>query len=226
MAKLLIVDDDKNICQLLALYLEKEGHQLTFAYDGSAALDMFHQSQPDLIILDQMLPLISGLEVCKLLRKETQLPIIMLTAVGECLAKVTALDAGADDYIVKPFEPMEVAARVRAQLRKHIVAETIVSDALTVGALTVSLTRFEVKYGQQSIEMTPKEVQLLYYFLQNIDLVLTREQILEKVWDFDYLGGTRTIDMHVRNLRSKLPPSEDYHIRTVVGVGYKLERRC
>lgn len=224
--KILIVDDDRNICEVLRLYLGHEGYQLTFATDGSSALDQYRQVQPDLILLDLMLPMINGWEVCKLIRHESQVPIIMLTAKESIDDKISGLDIGADDYIVKPFDPKEVLARIRALLRRARSDEGCVasSGAMQVGELWVNPTTYEVKVQGRAIELKAKEMQLLIFLMENPNLVFSRELLLEKVWGYDYQGETRTVDVHIQRLRDKLQyPQATWQIKTIWGVGYKFE---
>lgn len=224
MEKILIVDDDKNICTLLQLYLKNDGYILLFAHDGSMALDIFQKESPDLILLDLMLPQISGLDVCRIIREKSDVPILMLTARDSLDERVNGLDTGADDYIVKPFDPPEVAARVRAHLRKkNAYGKQHDEEIIRSGKLQVNLQQYEVQYNSKAIVMTPKEVQLLHYLMQHTNQVLSREQIIEKVWGFDFLGETRTIDMHIKNIRDKIPADPSWKIKTIYGVGYKFE---
>lgn len=223
---ILIVDDDKNICKLLNLYLGQAGYRLLFAHDGSTALDMLQKEQPDLVILDIMLPLINGWDVCRLIRKSSDIPIIMLTARDASEDKVAGLDMGADDYVVKPFDPNEVAARVRAHLRKAKRASgKSESNPVVIANLTIDPQKFEVMIEGSPIDLTPKEFQLLHYMVANRNVVLGRDQLLEKVWGYDYAGETRTVDMHVKKLREKLSAGKGWRIKTIYGIGYKFEVR-
>lgn len=221
--KILVVDDDRNICTLLELYLRREGYSLSFAHDGSAALDAFREAKPDLVILDLMLPVISGWEVCRLIRRESDVPIIMLTARDTSEDKIAGLDLGADDYVVKPFDPGEVAARVRARLRGkgHLDGDT--GGAFVTGNLRLDSRSYEVICNGEQVELSPREFQLLEYMIRNRNIVLARDRILEEVWGYDYPGTTRTVDMHVKKLREKLNPPAGWRIRTVYGIGYKFE---
>jgi DNA-binding response OmpR family regulator len=228
MANVLIVDDDKNICQLLELYLAGEGYTLTFAHDGSLALDILKTNVIDLIILDIMLPTINGWEVCKMIRKKSDVPVIMLTARDMVEDKVQGFELGADDYIVKPFEPREVVARVKARLRSNYEKtgqwDHHEKSLLKAGNVEVDIDRYEVKINKQKIDLKPKEIQLLYFMLRNKNMVFSREQLLEKVWDYAFEGDTRTVDVHVNRLREKMEgTSTSCSIRTIWGVGYKLE---
>lgn len=223
--KILIIDDDKNICELLQLYLKKDGYNLFFAHDGSEGMDIFKRENPDLVILDLMLPLISGWEVCRLIRQRSAIPIIMLTARDSSEEKVSGLDMGADDYVIKPFDPKELAARVRAHLRKRSDGEAAGTGVLTAEDLALDIRKYEVRYQGKPVSLAPKEIQLLHYLMINRNIVLTREQILEKVWGYEYAGETRTVDMHIKKLREKLEGGISWEIRTIYGVGYKFEAR-
>lgn len=224
--KILVIDDDKNICDLLQLYLGREGHTITLAHDGSQGLDAFRRENPDLVILDIMLPVINGWEVCKMIRQTSAVPIIMLTARDTREEIISGLDMGADDYVIKPFDPREVAARVRAHLRKKSGGGGTAGEGLlALGNLALDIKKFEVVCQGKPVNMAPKEIQLLHYLMANKNIVLTREQILEKVWGYDYVGETRTVDMHIKKIREKLKDGAGWEIRTVHGVGYKFEVR-
>jgi DNA-binding response OmpR family regulator len=224
--KILIIDDDENICELLRLYLKKEGYTLFVAHDGSHGLSLYKKEHPDLILLDIMLPQINGLEVLKLIRAHSYIPILMITAKDSRDEKIYGLDSGADDYIVKPFDPNEVVARIRAHLRK---AEALVQEKpsrsvpLSIPNLLLDLEKYEVYYKDEPLVLTPKEFQLLHYLLINKAIVLTREQLLEKVWGYEFIGETRTVDVHIKNLREKFVGETCWQIKTIYGVGYKLE---
>ena len=230
MKKVLVVDDDKNICELLKLYLQKEGFETFFAYDGSQAVTSAKENTPDIIILDVMMPVINGWEACKLIRQFTDVPIIMLTALDTTENKVQGLNIGADDYIVKPFEPVEVIARINAHLRRaekqtdnQIPEKT--DSLLVVDNLEVDLDKYEIKLdGKVLKDFKPKEIQLLYFFMSNKNQVFTREQLLDKVWGYEYYGGTRTVDVHVKGIREKLKSKKSkWEIKTIWNVGYKFE---
>lgn len=223
--KILIVDDDHNIREVLRLYLAHEGYELCFAADGSSALDCFRDNKPDLVILDLMLPVISGWEVCKMIRLNSSVPIIMLTARDSTEDKITGLDTGADDYVVKPFNPNEVIARVRALLRRSAQPqEPADNQVIRAGILEVNLATYSVRLKNEPVELKPKEIQLLFFLLQNPNIVFNRDQLLEKVWGYDYIGETRTVDVHIKRLREKLEhPEADWQIKTIWGIGYKLE---
>jgi len=226
LARILVVDDDKNICELLRLYLEADQHELSFAHDGSSALNLFREWQPQLVLLDLMLPLISGVEVCRLIRRESMVPILMLTARDSSDDKVTGLDVGADDYVVKPFDPKEVAARVRALLRRPQGDKSVGrSDTMVIIAeLKIDMQRYEVTHRGHKVEMKPKEIQLLHFLAVNQGRVFTREELLDKVWGYEFAGGTRTVDVHIKRIREKLEiPEGGWQITTVWGVGYKFE---
>ena len=221
---IMIVDDDPNIAQLINLYLSKDGFD-TAVYDrGDTALAAFKQNPPALMILDIMLPGLDGWDVCRQVRRVSQIPIIMLTAKDETFDKVLGLELGADDYITKPFDGKELMARVKAVLRRAApVGES--SDTLSFPGLTVSLEKYEVYYQGKPLEMPPKELELLYFLAAHQNRVFTREQLLEQVWGFDFYGDSRTVDVHVKRLREKLTDCEKlgWQIRTVWSVGYKFE---
>ena len=231
MKKVLVVDDDKNICELLKLYLQKEGFEIFFAYDGSEAVNTAKEKKPDIIVLDVMMPVINGWEACKLIRQFTDVPIIMLTALDTTENKVQGLNIGADDYIVKPFEPVEVVARINAHLRRAEKTEDNAENtnkqesALVVDNIDVDLDKYEVKLdGKILKDLKPKEIQLLYFFMSNKNQVFTREQLLDKVWGYEYYGGTRTVDVHIKSLREKLNSKKSkWEIKTIWNVGYKFE---
>lgn len=220
MSTILIVDDEKNIVQLTRMYLTNEGYQVEVAYDGREALEKARQSKPSLVVLDLMLPQIDGLEVCKQIRRESDVPIIMLTARGDDVDRIVGLEVGADDYVSKPFNPRELVARVKAVLRRTRPVDKP-PEALTLGNLRIDPARREVSVGDKSVTLRAKEFDLLLTFVQNEGLVLDRERLLNLVWGYDYLGDSRTIDVHVTWLREKLAGST-CRIQTVWGVGYKL----
>ncbi len=220
----LVVDDDKNICQLVRLYLEKDGYAVSLAYDGEEALRAFRASSPDIVILDLMLPGLDGMDVCREIRKTSAVPIIMLTAKGETLDKILGLEMGADDYIVKPFEPKELVARVKAVLRRTQNAPKAEEQIVRYSGICISLVNYELTLGDKTISLPPKELELLYHLASHPNRVYTREQLLEEVWGFDYFGDSRTVDVHVKRLREKLEGYEDgWQLKTVWGVGYKFE---
>lgn len=223
--RILIADDDANICELVRLYLEKEGYETVVCFNGEKALEIFRGGGIDLAILDIMMPKTDGVTVCREIRKESQMPIIMLTAKGETFDKVLCLELGADDYVVKPFEGKELVARVKAVLRrtantKNEEAEKVVS----YDNITVNLTNYELILGGKSIDIPPKELELLYFLASHPNRVFTREQLLEDVWGFDYFGDSRTVDVHVKRLREKLEGfDKNWQLKTVWSVGYKFE---
>lgn len=227
--KILVVDDDKNICELLNIYLKNEGYEVVFAYDGSDAVNKAKEEKPDLIVLDVMMPIINGWEACKLIRQFTNVPIIMLTALDTLENKVQGLNIGADDYIVKPFEPVEVLARINAHLRreenKSQKEDKLSSSEVEVDNLKVNMDTYEVKLNNELIkDLKPKEIQLLYFFMTNKNQVFTREQLLDKVWGYEYFGGTRTVDVHIKSVREKLSSDKNkWEIKTIWNVGYKFE---
>ncbi len=224
--KILVVDDDTNICELLRLYLEKEQFRVLLAHDGVAALKVFQDSRPELVLLDIMLPQLDGWQVCREIRKFSNKPIIMLTAKGETFDKVLGLELGADDYVVKPFEAKEVVARVKAVLRRTAgIADGVVKE-VTFDKLSVNLTNYELKVNGKKIDTPPKEMELLYHLANNPNRVYTRDQLLDEVWGFDYYGDSRTVDVHVKRLREKLEGvSDKWELKTVWSVGYKFETK-
>lgn len=219
-----IVDDDPNIAKLIQLYLEQEEYDVRHFARGDETLVAFRQEEPALVLLDIMLPGIDGWELCREIRKISQVPIIMLSAKEETFDKVKSLELGADDYITKPFDPSEMIARIKAVLRRSSTGNTT-DDALRFPGLSISLTSYEVVFDGNPVQMPPKELELLHFLALHQNQVFTREQLLEKVWGFDYFGDSRTVDVHVKRLREKLPDSERFGwtIRTVWSVGYKFE---
>ena len=223
--KILVVDDDKNICELLRLYLEKEGYTVAISNEGEEAIAEFNAIKPDLILLDIMLPTLDGWQVCREIRKTSNVPIIMLTAKGETFDKVLGLELGADDYVVKPFDTKEVIARVKAVLRRiGNAAPTVEHKEVNYDKLSVNMTRYELKVDGKVIDTPPKELELLFHLASNPNRVYTRDQLLDEVWGFEYYGDSRTIDVHVKRLREKLEGvSDKWSLKTVWGVGYKFE---
>lgn len=221
---IIIVDDDPNIAKLIQLYLEQEEYDVRHFARGDETLVAFRQEEPALVLLDIMLPGIDGWELCREIRKISQVPIIMLSAKEETFDKVKSLELGADDYITKPFDPGEMIARIKAVLRRSSTGNTT-DDALRFPGLSISLTSYEVVFDGNPVQMPPKELELLHFLALHQNQVFTREQLLEKVWGFDYFGDSRTVDVHVKRLREKLPDSERFGwtIRTVWSVGYKFE---
>lgn len=219
--KVLVVDDDSNICDLIEIYLQKEGYRVFKCSNGKEAVKLFSQKQVDVIVLDVMMPEMDGYEVLKEVRKTSQVPVIMLTAKGETFDRVLGLELGADDYIVKPFEPKEFIARIRAVLRRY--KPQTQNKALEFKDLIIDSDSYIVTYKGNQMEMPPKEFELLYFLASNPNKVFTREQLLYEVWGYDYPGDSRTVDVHVKRIREKLPEQESWQVKTVWGVGYKFE---
>ena len=225
MGKVLVADDDKNICELLRLYLVKEGFQVVLAGDGEEALARFSAENPDIILLDVMMPRLDGWQVCREIRKKSECPIIMITAKGETFDKVLGLELGADDYVVKPFETKEIVARIKAVLRRtgKSAAENDVKE-VSYDKLVVNMTKYELKVDGKVVDTPPKELELLYHLASKPNRVYTRDQLLDEVWGFEYYGDSRTVDVHVKRLREKLEGvSDKWTLKTVWGVGYKFE---
>ncbi len=225
LGKILVVDDDKNICELLRLYLEKEGYTVVLSHDGEEALAKFNALNPDMILLDIMLPGLDGWQVCREVRKKSNVPIIMLTAKGETFDKVLGLELGADDYVVKPFDTKEVVARIKAVLRRigSSAKEEEIKE-VNYDKLSVNMTRYELKVDGKVVDTPPKELELLFHLASHPNRVYTRDQLLDEVWGFEYYGDSRTIDVHVKRLREKLEGvSDQWSLKTVWGVGYKFE---
>ncbi len=224
MGKVLIVDDDQNICELLRLYIEKEGFDTKIANDGKAALEAFESYNPDLIMLDIMLPELDGWQVCREIRKKSQCPIIMLTAKSEVFDKVLGLELGADDYVVKPFEAKEIVARIKAVLRRSGTNEEDEVKEVSYDKLTINLTNYELRVNGVQVDTPPKEMELIYHLASNPNRVFSRDELLDQVWGFDYYGDSRTVDVHVKRLREKLEGvSDKWELKTVWGVGYKFD---
>ncbi|MDD6396557.1 MAG: response regulator transcription factor [Acutalibacteraceae bacterium] len=222
--KILIVDDDQNICELLRLYAEKEGYTVSLAHDGRKAVECFDQENPDIILLDIMLPEQDGWQVCREIRKKSQCPIIMLTAKGETFDKVLGLELGADDYVVKPFETKEVLARIKAVLRRSGKQDPNEKKVVTFDKLSINLNNYELKVNGVQVDTPPKEMELIYHLASNPNRVFSRDQLLDEVWGFNYYGDSRTVDVHVKRLREKLEGvSDQWSLKTVWGVGYKFE---
>jgi two-component system OmpR family response regulator len=224
-SKIIIVEDDPNILEALKYNLGKEGYDTITAIDGVQALELARTNKPDLIVLDIMLPKMSGFEVCRILRKEMAIPIIMLTARDDEIDKVTGLDLGADDYMTKPFSMRELMARIRAMLRRVEIQTVIPETPLSFGDLEVDTLHHMITRAGNTLNLSPKEFDLLVFLTSNKGLVFTRDQLLEKVWGYDYSGDTRTVDVHIRWLREKIEANseEPKHLITVRGVGYKFE---
>ena len=224
--KIMIVDDDINICELLRLYIEKEGYSTVIANDGEQAVELFNREQPNLILLDIMLPKMDGWQVCREIRKTSDVPIIMLTAKGEVFDKILGLELGADDYVVKPFEAKEVVARIRAVLRRTGSSDEESVKEVRWDKLTINLTNYELIVDGKQIDTPPKELELLYHLASNPNKVFTRDQLLDQVWGFEYYGDSRTVDVHVKRIREKIDGvSDKWELRTVWGVGYKFETK-
>lgn len=230
--KILIVDDDANIAELISLYLTKECFQCEIAEDGETALKLHDSFQPDLMLLDIMLPGIDGYDVCREIRKNHSTPIIMLSAKGEVFDKVLGLELGADDYIIKPFDSKEMVARVKAVLRRYTPAPAPAApqpeppkdtESISYTDLSISLSNYSVIYMGKPIEMPPKELELLYFLASHPNQVFTREQLLGQIWGYEYIGETRTVDVHIKRLREKIKDHAEWALSTVWGIGYKFE---
>jgi DNA-binding response OmpR family regulator len=220
---ILVVEDDRNISELIRMYLEKEGFEVRLAYDGGKAVEEFEKEQPDMVLLDIMLPVLDGWQVCAHIRQKARTPIIMLTAKSDVTDRITGLEMGADDYLVKPFEMKELMARINAVLRRtEIPIDT--SKKLTFDNLVINLDSYELIVAGQRIDTPPKELELLYHLAATPNRVYTRNQLLDEVWGFDYFGDSRTVDVHIKRLREKVEGiSEQWALKTVWGVGYKFE---
>lgn len=230
--KILIVDDDENIAELISLYLTKECFETSIVYDGESALEAVKTFRPNLILLDLMLPGIDGYQVCREVRSSSSIPIIMLSAKGEIFDKVLGLELGADDYMEKPFDTKELVARVRAVLRRYKPAALPAAEPSVPAAkvkmveypdLTINLTNYSVVYKDRTLEMPPKELELLYFLASSPNQVFTREQLLDQIWGYEYIGDTRTVDVHIKRLREKIRDHEVWRLSTVWGIGYKFE---
>ncbi len=227
--KILIVDDDENIAELISLYLTKECFETMIVNDGESVMGAYESFSPNLILLDLMLPGIDGYQVCREVRAKYSVPIIMLSAKGEVFDKVLGLELGADDYIEKPFDSKEMVARVKAVLRRYkpAVTETPESNDKCVDYpnLSINLTNYSVVYNGQTVDMPPKELELLYFLAASPNHVFTREQLLDQIWGYEYIGDTRTVDVHIKRLREKIKDHENWKIATIWGIGYKFEVR-
>lgn len=227
--KILIVDDDNNIAELISLYLTKECYDTKIVNDGEEALVAFEQYNPNMILLDLMLPGIDGYQVCREVRTKSNVPIIMLSAKGEIFDKVLGLELGADDYIMKPFDSKELVARVKAVLRRYQPIKPVTATPATAAKcveypdLTINLSNYSVIYNGKQVDMPPKELELLYFLASSPNQVFTREQLLDHIWGYEYIGDTRTVDVHVKRLREKINDHEAWQIATVWGIGYKFE---
>lgn len=226
--KILIVDDDNNIAELISLYLTKECYDTKIVNDGEQALISFEHYKPNMLLLDLMLPGIDGYQVCREIRAKSDVPIIMLSAKGEVFDKVLGLELGADDYILKPFDSKELVARVKAVLRRFQPAKpeayaSVDIKCVEYPGLIVNLSNYSVTYDGQQIDMPPKELELLYFLASSPNQVFTREQLLDNIWGYEYVGDTRTVDVHVKRLREKIKDKPTWRIATVWGIGYKFE---
>ncbi len=224
--KILIVDDDNNIAELISLYLTKEFYEVQIVEDGEQALQVFDTFKPNLILLDLMLPGIDGYQVCREIRARSNTPIIMLSAKGEIFDKVLGLELGADDYMIKPFDSKELVARVKAVLRRFqpARAEAVPSSKLVqYPDLIINQTNYSVIYKGHTVDMPPKELELLYFLASSPNQVFTREQLLDHIWGYEYIGDTRTVDVHIKRLREKIKDHEAWRLATVWGIGYKFE---
>ena len=226
--KILIVDDDENIANLISLYLTKECYETRIEHDGQSALDAFKEYAPNLILLDIMLPGLDGYEVCREIRRESKVPIIMLSAKTEVFDKVLGLELGADDYIIKPFDSKELVARVKAVLRRYTEAPAPVEKKpdekrVQYKDLIINLSNYEVIYKGKPVEMTPREIELLYFLASSPNQVFTREQLLDHIWGYEYAGDTRTVDVHIKRIREKIADTDQWSIGTVWSVGYRFE---
>lgn len=228
--KILIVDDDNNIAELISLYLTKECYETTIVNDGEEALKVFDSFRPQLILLDLMLPGIDGYQVCREIRAKSSVPIIMLSAKGEVFDKVLGLEMGADDYIIKPFDSKELVARCKAVLRRYQPVKPAESSAPSAQIveypdLVINRTNYSVLYQGRAVEMPPKELELLYFLASSPNHVFTREQLLDQIWGYEYIGDTRTVDVHIKRLREKINDHEHWRIATIWGIGYKFETK-
>jgi DNA-binding response OmpR family regulator len=223
--KILVVDDETGICDLLKIYFEKEGFEVKTANDGVEAIQYFKMYEPDLVLLDIMPPKKDGWQVCREIREVSAKPVIMITAKGDVFDKVLGLELGADDFVVKPFDMKELSARVKAVLRRSTAHNSPTDDeAIKFENIEINIQKYELKLNGKSVEIPPKELQLLFFLASNYNRVFTRDQLLDKVWGFDYLGDSRTVDVHVKRLREKLEGvSDKWILKTVWGVGYKFE---
>lgn len=225
--KILIVDDDNNIAELISLYMTKECYDTVIANDGESVLPLVEAEQPNLILLDLMLPGIDGYQVCREVRAKYQIPIIMLSAKGEIFDKVLGLELGADDYMEKPFDSKELVARVKAVLRRYkpvsATAEVSTDKCVTYPDLEINLTNYSVQYMGHQVEMPPKELELLFFLASSPNHVFTREQLLDQIWGYEYMGDTRTVDVHIKRLREKIKDHSSWRLSTIWGIGYKFE---
>ena len=233
MSKILVVDDEINICELVGLYLQKEGFETTFANDGEEALQKFSQDEFDLVLLDIMLPKKDGWDVCREIRKNSTVPIIMLSAKDEVFDKVLGLELGADDYVTKPFDSKELVARIKSVIRRNKGAVSSASlqkenddESVEYENLYVSLTNYKLRVNGKDVDAPPKEIELLYHLAKNKNRVYTRDQLLDEIWGFKFYGSSRTVDVHIKRIREKIQgASEKWELRTIWSVGYKFETR-
>lgn len=222
--KIMIVDDDENICELLRLYLTKEGFSTVIFNDGQAAVDAIESEKPSLMLLDIMLPKLDGWQVCRKIRQNSDVPIIMISAKGETFDKILGLELGADDYVVKPFEAKEVVARIKAVLRRSSAPVAETPKEVNYDNLSINITNYEMKVRGVHVDVPPKELELIFHLASNPKRVFTRDQLLDEVWGFDYYGDSRTVDVHIKRLREKLEGvSDKWELKTVWSVGYKFE---
>ena len=233
--KVLVVDDDQNICDLLRMYLEKEGYSVIISNDGEEAVNKFNALKPDIVLLDVMLPSMDGRQVCREIRRFSGVPVIITSAKSDILDKLLGLELGADDYLVKPFDERELGARIKAVLRRYrplgMALRPLPAAAASAGKyveypdLAISLTNYTVTYRGENIEMPPKELELLYFLASSPNQVFTREQLLDQLWGYEYIGDTRTVDVHIKRIREKIKDHEKWAVTTVWGIGYKFEVR-
>lgn len=222
--KIMVADDDKNIGELISLYLKKDGYEIFYCENGQEVTENFEKESPNLLILDIMMPIKDGYQVLKEIREVSKVPVIMVTAKGETFDKVLGLELGADDYLVKPFDPLELSARVKAVLRRYDGEEKEDdTEILTVENLQINMTDYSLTYEETQMEIPPKELELLYFLASNPNRVYTREQLLDQIWGYDYVGETRTVDVHIKRLREKFEGKNSWEIKTVWGVGYKFK---
>ena len=220
---LLVVDDDPNICELIRLYGEKEGYKVTFVLNGSVGLDSFYETLPDVVVLDIMLPGMDGWEICKEIRKSYPVPIIMLTGKGEVYDKIKGLEIGADDYVVKPFDPNELFARVKAVLRRYNILNND-EGMLTLPGLTIDMKQYKIACFGEEMTLPPKEIELLYFLASQPNRVFTRQELLDQIWGYNFEGDARTVDVHIKRIREKLgKEAAQWELKTLRGIGYKFQ---
>ncbi|MCT8138242.1 response regulator transcription factor [Anaerobacillus sp. CMMVII] len=220
---LLVIDDDPNICELIRLYSEKAGYEVRHANDGLTGVEIFYELRPDLVVLDIMLPGLSGWEVCKEIRSDSEVPIIMLTGKGESYDKIKGLDLGADDYVVKPFDPKELLARMKAVLRRYNIFNGD-QDIITLPHLIINMKQYQITCYDETMTVPPKEIELLFYLATHANRVFTRQQLLDQIWGYDFEGDPRTVDVHIKRIREKLGKANtDWELKTLRGIGYKFE---